>query len=43
VLKIEKGEVVEWVVSQNESISSNSFQILNRSHVVSFDNLNAES
>ena len=45
-LKIEKGQVVEWSVSSKDSIEQNAnslYYFANRSHVISFDNLNAES
>jgi plastocyanin len=44
-LKIQRGDVVEWVVSDGniEQNENSLYYFANRSHVVSFDNLNAES
>lgn len=40
-LEIEKGQIVEWVYDSSDQFSPNFFP--DRSHVISFDNLNAES
>jgi len=44
-LKVTIGDIVEWKVSEDyEEKNENSlFYFNNRSHVISFDNLNAES
>ena len=43
-LKIEKGQIVEWVVGSSlEENQSSLYCFSGRSHVISFDNLNAES
>jgi plastocyanin len=44
-LKIEKGSIIEWKVS-NESIEENEtslYHMSKRSHVIAFNNLNTES
>lgn len=43
-LKVQKGQIVEWSVSDGiEENESSLYYFDNRSHVISFDNLNAES